>query len=181
MKKSWKVIICGVAAVLLGGVLAVWLLNPMLPDTDPEAPFVDLSDREKDKVLDAIADYLRPGQYTWYGELGPNQEPPLTDVNYERGVRYYGTFGGYRIVFFPYGQNLGDSIFQKSIAGYCFEYIVGFRLFAYKNGEVVEVEYAYENGLLSKEQIGKIHQCYERHNQEVYVREEWIKYLATLE
>ena len=169
MKKKWKLVLCLLLAVILvAGGVTLWLVNRTPPDTDPGAPFVDLSDREKEKVLGAISNYMIPAQYHWYGQIDQ------IDLNY--GVRYYGTFGGYCIVSFPYGQNLGDTLFQKSIAGYHFEHIVGFILFAYKNGEVVEVEYAYENGLLSKEQIGKIHQCYERYNQEVYVREEWIKY-----
>ena len=48
---------CILLVALVAGGVTLWLVNSTPPDTDPEAPFVDLSDWEKRKVLAAIAAY----------------------------------------------------------------------------------------------------------------------------
>lgn len=164
MKKKWKIVLCvSLTVALLCGVLAVWLINRTPEDTDPEAPFADLSDRQKQKVLKAIETYWReaspkpgPGPLFWYGELKPGQDN-LLDMNYGYGVQYYGTFGGYHIILLPVEGLMEDRN----------------EFYAYKDGIAEPLEEVYESGRLSDEQISKIKQCYERYREEIYVRGVW--------
>lgn len=175
MRKRWKMILCVLlAAVLLGGMLALclWEWDPR-GDTDPNAPFVDLPDRTKKKVMEAISEYKEehpawaPDEIFWYGELKPGQEPPLTGRNYIYGVQYYGTFGGYHIVLSPI-VSVGMGEGWRVIGGCYFQYRDSFLLYAYKNGEVRLLSEVYEEGLLNDEQIESLHQCYKRFRQEIY-------------
>ncbi len=73
MKKKWNILLYILAVVLIvGGLLALWLPNrsgeenadATRPDTDPDAPFADLPEWEKAKVLKAIK------------SIGKNQKSP---------------------------------------------------------------------------------------------------------
>lgn len=174
MKKKWKILLCvSLAVALLCGVLAVWLWErEPQGDTDPNAPFADLPDRTKKEVLDAIGKeypYRSYGTVFWYGDEYPVEVDEVTKEMYrfDYGVRYYGTFNGYHIVIAPIVSLVGMP--QACVIGdYTFDYLDSFRLFAYQDGMVTPLEEAYKNGILSKEQIGLIHQCYERFNDEIY-------------
>ena len=178
MERKWKMILCVLlAAAVLGGVLALclWEREPQ-GDTDPDAPFVDLPDRTKRKVLKAVSARLAPhGVYLpifWYGEQDPARDPVLMEDIHRYGVRYYGTFGGYHIVLAPKRTETGGTIHGESIGGYDFLYVGLAMIFAYKDGVVAELYEVYEDGHLTKEQIGEIYQCYQKYNEEVYFREE---------
>ena len=180
MKKKWKLLLSiAVAVVVLGGSLTAWLLYTP-PDTDPDAPFRDLSDREKEKVLDAVTKFWEQhDRYLpvfWYGEPDPAQDPRLVEGGYRYGVRYYGTFGGYHIVLAPKRTATGNNMHLAGYGGgYEFSYIGLANIFGCKDGVAVHLHDLYDSGQLSKEQIGEIYQCYERYNQEVYIKEEWAK------
>ncbi len=180
MRKQWKMILCVLLAVLLGGVLALclWEREPQ-GDTDPNAPFVDLPARTKKEVLEAIIEYWnespRPGpsKVQWHEKTSQYNEK--WDGNrwehyyaHNYGLRYYGTFNGYHIIMCPLDSQLHLD-WGVGIAGYGFVYLDSFELFAYKNGVVVPLKEVYVKGQLNDESIGKIHQCYERYNEEVYV------------
>ena len=177
MKKKWKLVLCLLLAVILvAGGVTLWLVNRTPPDTDPEAPFVDLSDREKEKVLETVSEYWayerdlenNPAVW-WYGEKRPHQEQPIDKDNYIYGVQYYGTFGGYYIILCPWSSATGMP-YQVRIGGYDFTYTDGFWLLAYRDGQTVPLSEVYEEGLISEEQLGKIHQCYEIYINEIYSR-----------
>ena len=167
-KKKWKVILCVVlAAVVLGGSLTVWRLC-FPPDTNPNAPFRDLPNWEKQKILSALEEYYitDPPQprLCWFGETNQHFTTPAGKY----GVQYYGTFGGYHIILSPRQAMaaLPDRP-SVSIGGYTFSYSDIFILFGYKDGKVIPLEELYLNPL-SKEQIGQIYQCYEQYPREVY-------------
>ncbi len=193
MKKKWNILAYILAVVLIvGGLLALWLPNRNTegrepgetvanrPDTDPDAPFVDLSDEEKEKVLEAVTEYYvahYPEGYTqlfWHGGYPHrNGDKPTEELLcYTGGIRYYGTYNGYDIVISPLnGFTLTSG--RIIIADYSFEYRYAFLLFAYKDGVAVPLGKVYNDDLLSDEQLGKIYQCYERYNQEIYTRKAW--------
>lgn len=180
MKKKWKLLICVILAVAaVGSALAMWLASRTPRDTDPNAPFQDLSDREKEKVLDAVTKFWKQHDMYlpvfWYGEPDPAQDPRLLEGGYRYGVRYYGTFGGYHIVLAPKRTYTGNTMHGALASGYEFSYIGLFNIFGCKDGVAVYLRDLYDSGQLSEEQIGKIYQCYERYNQEIYIREEWEK------
>ena len=191
MKKKWNILAYILAVALVaGGLLALWLPNRNTedtepgetvadrPDTDPNAPFEDLSAWEKEKVLAAVAacwgETSEPGPdaFFWYGDPKPGQETSLTGENYMYGVQYYGTFGGYHIILSPKraAVSMPSSV---AIGEYRFEYGDYFKLLAYKDGVAWYLGGVYKNGLLSDEQIGQIYQCYIRYSQEIYTRKAW--------
>ena len=182
MKKKWNVLAYILAVVLIvGGLLALWLPNrngvestdATRPDTDPDAPFVDLPKWEKERILKAISAYKEEhpawvsDEVFWYGELKPGQEMPLAWMKYKYGVQYYGTFGGYDIVLAPmFSAGMGEG--WRRIGNYSFKYGDSFVLYAYKNGVVRPLSEVYNEGLLDDEQIGLIDRCYERFSNEIY-------------
>ena len=175
-KKKWKTVLCIVlAAVVLCGSLTAWLLTRTPPDTDPNAPFEDLPRRTKEKIRVAVKefwDYRGDNSFDdmwWYGEVTAEMAAtmPSTDVNYN--LQYYGTFNGYHIVCFQYDPCVLMRT-SVTIAGYNFSVRSSeLWLFAYKDGVAVPLSMAYWAGEFSDEQIGKIHQCWERYGREVYV------------
>jgi len=174
-RPRWVKVLCGLlCAVLLAGIgLEVWLEHRPLPDTDPNAPFLDLSDRTKEKVKKAVTEYQQkiypsdtPLVY-WYSEpeAGLESLPKWEKLRY--AIQYYGTVGGYIIVLSPHGRSdRGYAVLD--VGNYSFRYSTGFFLLAYKNGSVVPVKDMYEQGFFTDEQIGLMHQCYERYKLEIY-------------
>ena len=76
-----------------------------------------------------------------------------------RGVRYYGEYNGYHILFDDTGIRMmvyGGT----TIAGEEFEHSTPFDLYAYKDGVFLTLAEAYEQGLISKEQIALIAECH---------------------
>ena len=184
MKKKWKIVLCiALAAVVLGGSLTAWLLTRTTPDTDPDAPFRDLSSRGKRNALNAIENYWkespRPGpqKFVWYEKPDPYREGmdvDRTEYLYANhyGLRYYGTFNGYQIIFCakePLLHVPGVADSSVLIGGWSFTYPETFFLFAYRDGTAVLLQDAYRDGWISYEQLRLIHQCYDRYNEDVYI------------
>lgn len=82
-------------------------------------------------------------------------------VNYEW---YYGTINGYIVIFGSFSQL--DSTGLLKVADYRFEFLFPFHLYVYKDGEVLELQESYKQGLLTKKQIGKIHEKHEKFYEE---------------
>ena len=169
-RPRWVKLLCCIlcAALLVGGGLAVWLEYRPLPDTDPNAPFQDLSDRTKQNVIAALQDYYGVAAvFIWYQD----DVNLSNDYAYKYGLRYMGTVGGFHIIMHPIYAVTGISEPSRlKIAGYSFQYPRRIRMYAYRAGRVIRLEDAYNQGLLSDAQILKIYQCYERYNEEVYRR-----------
>ena len=166
--KNWKRVICiFLTVVLLGGVLALclWEREPQ-GDTDPNAPFVDLPDRTKKEVLEAVEKKLAfLGRKTyWYNDTDVPQTVDRTPV------MYYGTFKGYHIAMAAYPNPTGGKTPHAEYYGdYAFCLDTSFDLFACKDGVAVWLRDAYVGGLLGDEQIGQIYQCFNRYNEEIYI------------
>ena len=79
----------------------------------------------------------------------------LEEVQYY-GVRYYGDFNGYTIIF-RYYTSMITSDGLRVIAGYEFRHPEQFQIYAYKDGEFHALEDAYQNGWLTDEQIEEIY------------------------
>ena len=194
MKKKWNILLYVLAVVLIvGGLLALWLPNRSTeenadatrPDTDPDAPCVDLTNVEKARILVAVGEYWArssekgPDRLVWF-EQREFKHPDEFENKTERyeyyypahyGVKYYGTFNGYDIVISPVGFEITGS-YVITIAGYPFVYYCPyFELFAYKDGVAIPLMEVYERGLLSDDQIELIYLCYGRYNYQVYMVE----------
>ena len=78
-----------------------------------------------------------------------------TDRRSVCGMRYYGTYGGYMILFQP-GQLAVLS--SETIAGETFTYSSSFTIYAYREGEFRTLAEVHKAGEISKEDIEKIAQ-----------------------
>ena len=76
------------------------------------------------------------------------------------GVRYYGMFGDVVILF--HSASLLDAVETKSIAGEKFMHFKPFDLYAYHNGVLIDLADAYDQGLISAEDISKVAQIHEQ-------------------
>ena len=85
---------------------------------------------------------------------------------------YYGTINNCAIVRENHTE-IAEIPYERTfeIAGYTFNWMYRFDLFAYRDGEACKLEEAYEKGWMTKKQIGIIH---EKH-QELYA--DWQKTL----
>jgi hypothetical protein len=70
-------------------------------------------------------------------------------------VHYYGTFNGCVVL---YHSSMLTAVESRDIGGYVFSNGNMFTLMAYKDGELLDLEDAYAEGWMTKEDIGKIHQ-----------------------
>lgn len=88
----------------------------------------------------------------WYAED--------TADNWTYGVRHYGNYSGYDILFFPLNTTSASAVF---IAGEIFDYAGAFELIAYRDGVFLPLLDVYEDGLIGAEEIAQIadtHQAY---------------------
>ncbi len=196
MKKKRNILIYILAVVLIvGGLLALWLPNRNTedgdpdqivanrPDTDPNAPFEDLSVWEKEKVLAAVKEYWTtspekgPDKLVWFEQrefkLPDDFENKTERYEYyypdHYGVKYYGTFNDYDIVMSAVGSEI-TGVCTITIAGCSFRYsCLSFELLACKDGVAIPLMEVYERGLLSDDQIERIYLCYVRYNYQVYI------------
>ena len=169
----WVKLLCCIlcAALLVGGGLAVWLEYRPLPDTDPNAPFQDLPDRTKENVIAALQNYYGiTADFIWY-DSDSDASSSNSYSAHAYGLRYLGTFGGYHIVMQPVYAVTGITLPSNlMVAGHKFQYPMRIIIFACRDRVAIRLEDAYEQGVFSDAQIRKIHQCFERYNEEVFRR-----------
>ena len=166
----WRSVVCVLlVSLMVSGAFTLWLVTRAPADTDPTAPFQDLADRKKARIIHTVEKELSQRNYIgfWHGETPPETiaEYPVDPMRH--GIRYYGTFSGYDIILVPiYMNQLPGG--HRVIGGYHFWCEVVFQLYAYKDDTLVHLTDAYEDRLLTKAQIAQIHQCFEQYNQEIY-------------
>lgn len=85
-------------------------------------------------------------------ELGFDLDSWWTEENPLAKVRYYGTYNGYDILF---SEGMTSGFMTISVAGSYFGYHSGFQLYVHKDGVRIPLEEAYEQGLISKEDIAQ--------------------------
>ena len=130
---------------------------PVVPATDPTAPVADSTDQPP------TATRLSEIESAWLVSTGA----PLGswcqegEESYTDGVRYYGSFAGYDILFRPTGT---EAETQLEVEELVFEHNDGFEIFAYRDGEFTELAALYAKGGLTRGQLGQIsalHLAYE--------------------
>ena len=95
----------------------------------------------------------------WYTEAFPYDN-----------CRIYGEENGYFLFFFTGGMRMA-TVVTENIGGVEFYNPMPFSLYAYKDGVFINIEYAYEQGLISKEALLK---AQEYHNQCLVEKERWF-------
>ena len=165
-RPRWEKLLCCLlcAAFLVGGGKILWETYPMW-DTNPNAPFMDLSCWTKKKIITTVSDYWSyiSWEAFWYGD---SNVP--SDKRYRYGLQYYGTFGGYHFVLSSLPTVTGEYYKIYTFGNYSFDYNGQFWLFAYKDGQVIPLEELYENGVLTDAQIAALYHCYRKYRQQVY-------------
>ena len=83
------------------------------------------------------------------------QIAPVAEMKFDR-FGYYGTENGYHIIFFHSAYNpIYGTPSAREIAGYSFEFGGTSQLVAYRNGEFIDLQEAYEKGIISQKAIAK--------------------------
>ena len=92
------------------------------------------------------------------------------EKNQSDGVRYYGTYADYQIIFRPNGD---DAITELEIENVTFSHNIGFELYAYHNGSFIPVKQLVEQGTLTLQDLGIInfrHKTYDLQPSEGFVQ-----------
>lgn len=92
------------------------------------------------------------------------------EKNQSDGVRYYGTYADYQIIFRPNGD---DAITELEIENVTFSHNIGFELYAYRDGNFISLKKLVEQGTLSIQELGLInlrHRSYELQPSEGFVQ-----------
>ena len=128
----------------------------ILPAEDPIGPTVDADAQLTAGKAEAI-------ENAWYNTMGVTLgswcvegEDTFTD-----GVRYYGNYGGFEIIFRPTGD---DAISQLEVENTTFFHRNGFEIFAYQDGKFTPLQELYARGLLTQTDLivlGVKHESYE--------------------
>jgi hypothetical protein len=121
---------------------------------DPNCPAF-LSE-EKRAELEALYE-SKEEDISWYSKSRPGAR-----------FRYYGSFNGYDVVYYKYppgpGFDMGLQIqidYNITIADYVFQNGSAVEIIAVKDGKTIALKEAYEQGLISTEQVGEIHSLHE--------------------
>ncbi len=83
-------------------------------------------------------------------------------------VDYYGQYGDVHVAFVWCECGYDTAIHTYDIGGYPFVYSNGNRLIAYKDGQLVNLETAYENGWFTADTIRELHEFYKDQNAYLY-------------
>lgn len=81
--------------------------------------------------------------------------------SYTDGVRYYGSYGGYDILFRPTGD---DAITELEVGDLTFEHRCGFEVYAYRDGSFTPLQELYSQGKLTGGhliELAALHRAYE--------------------
>ena len=130
--------------------MALFLFSACAPEYQP------LSDEELDQI---VADWRKQG----YGGS-------------KNSIHYFVTYDGYHIMAI---MTVTQALHYEYIAGYRFRYAQGFNLHAYKDGEFIYLDEAYEKGLISKKAIAEAHRVHVEQERESLVKwlPDYIEYL----
>ena len=84
------------------------------------------------------------------------------------GVRYYGTFSGYDILFDSVSSFVFDAYTFETIGNEEFYHVTSFLLLTYRNGEFLSLQDAYKQGLISAENIAQLAQIHRKMEETIY-------------
>lgn len=114
-----------------------------------------LTEERKLQIEQALAKENSPIVGDWYSEENKN------------GVRYYGTYNGYDILF-GYGELSLTAFSAVSAAGIAFVNPQSFQLLAHKDGQLYSLQSLYELGMLTREDIEKMHDIHVEYQKNRY-------------
>ena len=89
---------------------------------------------------------------------------PWHEDSYAAGTRYYGTYGGYDILYAQGWEFSGPG--KKKIGNFWFEDGHGFELYAYKRGEFFLLSNVYDDGWITDKEVEEIYNLHLRYEKE---------------
>lgn len=141
---------------------------PVIPqDTVPTEPSM-----QGPVLVPMTADVAAEIEAAWFAATGTSLGTwfDAEEKNQSDGVRYYGTYADYQIIFRPNGD---DAITELKIESVTFSHNIGFELYAYHNGSFIPVKQLVEQGALTVQDLGIInlrHISYELQPSEGFVQ-----------
>jgi len=120
------------------------------PETMPEVPYFDLALMPSSRKAEIEEAYKR-------------QIDPRGSLDWEDGYdeRFYGDFGHCVVI---YSRADIFCMERIEVAGYLFVYGSAANIYVYADGVFCHLKEAYENGMLTQEQISLVHQQYAKHD-----------------
>lgn len=137
----WLIVLAAIASIVIA---VCFLTDPITEAEETEEAWVKpepLPEDIKQEIDQAFQE--KYGYKPWWYTGG-------------KGVRYYGTYGDCIVLFDNDIDNILDWSETEFIADRVFFDFGAFRLLVYRNGQFSGLKDAYENGLLSEEQIAEI-------------------------
>ena len=110
---------------------------------EPEVPYFDLSLMTMARKTEIEA--------AWKAEFGGSLQ---WEASFPTHDRFYGDFGTCVVILAPGNLTAVSTI---EVAGYAFTYSNSFVLYVYADGALYKIQEAYDNGIITQEQIGMVH------------------------
>lgn len=130
--------------------------NEQTEPTEQTGIYTDvLTEKMKHQIEQTLAKEDCPIVGDWYSEENND------------GVRYYGTYNGYDILF-GHGELSLTAFYAVSAAGIAFRNPHSFQLLAHKDGQLYSLQSLYELGMLTREDIEKMHDIHVEYQKKKY-------------
>lgn len=109
------------------------------------------------KPIDMDSDLTQEIEKAWLERTG-QELVWYTDDQY-RGMRYYGHFEGYEVIFYP-TESVTDMFASVTIGGYDFWHSDTFEIYAYRDGKFRTLLDAYDSGDISGDSVAAIYEIH---------------------
>lgn len=136
--------------------------DPAQPDTssDPTVPSQSVDNAE---ITRLSATQMQQIENDWYTATGVSfgEWCEVDEEEFVDGVRYYGSYAGFQIIFRPTGN---DAITELEVEDLTFTHNNGFEIYAYRDGTFTPLQEACEEGKLSVTELKELslqHLAYE--------------------
>jgi hypothetical protein len=136
--------------------------DPARPDTssDPTVPSQSVDNAE---ITRLSATQMQQIENDWYTATGVSfgEWCEVDEEEFVDGVRYYGSYAGFQIIFRPTGD---DAITELEVEDLTFAHNNGFEIYAYRDGTFTPLQEACEEGKLSVTELKELslqHLAYE--------------------
>lgn len=136
--------------------------DPAQPDTssDPTVPSQSVDNAE---ITRLSATQMQQIENDWYTATGVSfgEWCEVDEEEFVDGVRYYGSYAGFQIIFRPTGD---DAITELEVEDLTFAHNNGFEIYAYRDGTFTPLQEACEEGKLSVTELKELslqHLAYE--------------------
>lgn len=136
--------------------------DPAQPDTssDPTVPSQSVDNAE---ITRLSATQMQQIENDWYTATGVSfgEWCEVDEEKFVDGVRYYGSYAGFQIIFRPTGD---DAITELEVEDLTFAHNNGFEIYAYRDGTFTPLQEACEEGKLSVTELKELslqHLAYE--------------------